>query len=373
VREKKVIKFVDLPSQYADVEQRIIQGVVDLIHRGEFVGGEPLSRFENSLAAFCGTRYAVGCSDGTLALVIALKASGLKEGEGVVVPVNSYIASANAVVHAGGVPVFVDCDPDTYLIDLNATEAALRKKKAAFIMPVHLYGNPCPMKAILALANRHGARVIEDNAQAIGARLGTKRTGSFGIAAGISFYPAKNLGAFGQGGAIVTDDEKVAKLARAYTDQGQAGQKYFHEVIGYNGRLDSIQAEVLSILLGKVDAFNRARLALADEYASRLPGDSLQKRTEGSFPVYHLFEYRCDSRADRDGLAEALRNSGVQTGLHYPVPIHKQKAYADQNGDSFPVAERLSDRLISLPMHPSPKKAEVEIVCGLISNYERTR
>ncbi|HAU37769.1 MAG TPA: hypothetical protein DCX07_08645 [Phycisphaerales bacterium] len=366
--ETTPIKFVDLPAQYADIESEIVAAVADLIHKGAFVGGAALTDFENQLAAYCGTKFAIGCSDGTAALMLGLLAGGIKKGDGVVVPTNSFIASANAVVHAGGAPVLVDCDPQTYLIDLNQVEAALKAGKAKFVLPVHLYGNPCPMKEVLALAGKYGVKVLEDNAQAIGATVDGKKTGSFGVAAGISFYPAKNLGAFGQGGAVLTSDENVAKTVRMYVEQGQGDQRYYHDVVGYNGRLHSLQACILGKMLPKLDGFNAARLKMADAYAQRLPAERIQKRTPNSTPVYHLFEYRCDDKAHRDRLVAACKEANVPCAFHYPVPIHKQKAYPQCNRQSLPVAERLADSLLSLPMHPGMTGEQVERVCQVVNS-----
>ena len=360
------IKFVDLPAQYADIEDKIIAAVSDIIHRGAFVGGPALSDFESKLASYCGTKFAVGCSNGTMALTLALLGMGLAKGDGCIVPANSYIASANGVVHAGGRPILVDCEPETYLIDLNQVEEVLKAGEAKFVMPVHLYGNPCPMKQILELADKYGAKVIEDNAQAIGASVDGGQTGSFGAAAGISFYPAKNLGAFGQGGAILTSDETVAKVARMYIEQGQGGEKYYHDVVGYNARLHSIQACILGLLLDKLDGFGAGRLQVADWYAAKLPADRIQKRTAGATAVYHLFEYRCDDTTQRDKLCEAFKAADVPFGFHYPVPIHKQKAYPQFNDLSLPVAERLAETQVSLPIHPGMTQEQVERVCAVI-------
>ena len=333
------VKFVDIPAQYSDIEGDIIDAIADIIHRGAFVGGPALAEFETKLAQYAGTKFAVGCSDGTSALLLSLLAAGIKKGESVIVPVNTFIATANAVVHAGGVPVFVDCDPDSYLIDLNQAEDTLKTGKVRFVMPVHLYGNPCPMKQLMEMAGKYDAIVIEDNAQALGACVDGHRTGSFCAAAGVSFYPAKNLGAFGQGGAVLTNNEETSKIVRMYVEQGQSSKQYYHGVIGYNARLDNIQACILGMLLDRLDDFNAARLRAADWYASRLPAEHIQKQTVGAKPVYHLFEYRCDSMTQRDKLAEALKAAGIGFGYHYPVPIHKQKAYAEYNKLSFPVAD----------------------------------
>ncbi len=364
--ESTGVSFVDIPAQYADIEEEIVAAIADLIHRGAFVGGPALADFEAKLAAYAGAKFAVGCSDGTSALMLSLLAAGTGEGRVAVVPANTFVATANAVVQAGGTVTVVDCDPETYLIDLNQVEDVLRAGKADFIMPVHLYGNPCPMTEIMSLADRYGAKVIEDNAQAIGAAVSGQRTGSFGLAGCISFYPAKNLGAFGQGGAILTSDERIATTTRMYVEQGQGPRRYHHDVVGYNARLHSIQACVLGILLDKLDGFNARRLRAADWYAQRLPADRIQKRTEKGTHVYHLFEYRCDDKAQRDALAGALKAADIGFGYHYPVPLHKQKAYPQLNHLSFPVAEQLADRLISLPMHPNLREEEVVRVCEVI-------
>jgi dTDP-4-amino-4,6-dideoxygalactose transaminase len=360
------VNFVDIPAQYADIEDEIVAALADMIHRGAFVGGPALAEFEAALAEYAGTEYAIGCSDGTSAMMLSLLAGGMTKEDVAVLPANTFVATANAVIQAGGSVAVVDCDPQTYLIDLNQLEDALKRTGATWIMPVHLYGNPCPMTDVMALADGFGAKVVEDNAQAIGAIVDGKKTGSFGAAAGISFYPAKNLGAFGQGGAILTSDEALATAARMYIDQGQGSDRYHHDVVGYNARLHSIQACVLGKLLGKVDGFNAGRLRAADWYAQRLPADRLQKRTEGATHVYHLFEFRCDGPDHRQAVADALKAAKIGFGYHYPVPVHKQKAYPRLNDLSFPVAERLADSLISLPVHPNLTEQEVTRVCEVV-------
>jgi len=362
------VKFVDIPAQYADIMENVLAAITEMVHKGAFVGGAALERFETALAEYVGTKFAVGCSDGTAALKLSLLAAGINKGDGVVVPTNSFVASANAVVHAGGRPVLIDCDAETFLLDLNQVEDALRAGKARFVLPVHLYGNPCPMRQVLELAERYGAKVVEDNAQAIGAKLDGRRTGSFAAAGGTSFYPAKNLGAFGQGGAVLTDEKRIADTVRMYVEQGQGSRRYYHDVIGYNDRLHSIQAAVLVMLLGKLDGFNAARLQAADWYAARLDTERIQKRTRNATPVYHLFEYRCDDAKHRDALAEAFKTGNIGFGLHYPVPIHKQKAYPNDNALHLPVAERLAETLISLPMHPNLTSRQVQRVCDVIAS-----
>lgn len=364
------VGFVELPAQYEDISQDILELVKETMKKGAFVGGALLSDFESSLAEYVGVEYAVGCSDGTLSLALALIGAGLEKGDKVIVPANSYIASANAVVHAGGAPVFVDCDPNTYLLDLDQTETALKKRKAKFIMPVHLYGNPCPMHDILEVAERYNAIVIEDNAQALGATIKKKKTGTFGSASGVSFYPAKNLGSFGQGGAVLTNNKLIAETVRMFREQGQGSVKYYHDVIGYNGRLHSLQAGILNMLLKKLDGFNEARNRAAQSYAERIDSRRLQKTNPHGLNVYHLFEYRCDSNEMRDRLADRLKAADIGFGYHYPVPIHKQKAYAESNNIHLPVSERLADTLISLPMHPGLKEEQVAYICEVINKVE---
>lgn len=361
------VKFVDLPAQNRDALPTLLAGIEDMIRRGAFVGGPAVDAFEEKIAAYVGVKYAVSCSDGTAALKLALLGAGIKPGDKVVVPTNSYIASANAVVHAGGVPTLVDCCADTYLLDLNQVEDAL-KAGAKFVLPVHLYGNPCPMDEISRLAERYGATVVEDNAQAIGAELHGRKTGGFGLAAGISFYPAKNLGSFGQGGAIFTNDRRLADLARRYSEQGGGAgdNRYYHEVIGFNERLHSIQAFCLSVMLEQIDSFNAGRRRAASDYLKHLPAERVQRITPDAVPVYHLFEYRCDDSAHRERIIQAFKAKNIGYGFHYPVPIHKQKAYAELNHMCLLVAEKSAETLLSLPMHPFLSEAEVDYVCSAL-------
>ena len=235
-------------------------------------------------------------------------------------------------------------------------------------MPVHLYGNPCPMNDILSLSERYDVAVVEDNAQALGASVGGKRTGGFGLAAGVSFYPAKNLGAFGQSGAILTNSPEVASMARTYREQGEGSKRYYHDVVGYNARLHALQAGILDILLPKLDTFNAGRARAAGWYRELLPAERLQRPTEDGKHVYHLFEYRCDSSDHRSALAEAFKSANVGFGYHYPVPIHKQKAYREFKAQSFPVSETLAETLISLPMHPYLAREDVEYVCEVVGS-----
>lgn len=357
--------FVDIPSLYKDIQGEIVAALTLMIDNGDFVGGQALSDFEMELAEYTGSKYAIGCSDGTFAVQCALLAAGIKPGDKVVVPVNSFIATAFSVIHARGEVVFVDCCSDTFLLDINQTETAL-KQGAKFVIPVHLYGNPCEMDVILDLAHKYNAIVIEDNAQALGAAYNGQKTGTFGAASGISFYPAKNIGAFGQGGALLTNDAMIRKTSRMLTEQGQGEKRYYHELIGYNGRLDSLQAKVLSFMLKKLDNFIVKRKEIARLYEDRLGVDKIQKKTPNGSHVYHLFEYRCESKFSRERLCEVLKGNDLPFAFHYPVPIHKQAAFLSCNNQSYPFAESLAETLISLPIHPNMSFDHVDEICSHI-------
>ncbi len=359
------IPLCDLKAQYASIQKEIDDAIKSIIARTNFIQGEEVRLLEKEFAAFCGARFGVACASGTDALHLTLLALGVGPDDEVITSPHTFTATAEAVYYCGARPVFVDIDPRTFNLDPSRLEEKITPRTKV-IMPVHLYGQPADMDPILEIAGRHGLPVLEDACQAHGAEYKGRRVGSIGAAACFSFYPAKNLGAFGQGGAVLTNDEALAAAVRMYVEQGQGSRRYYHDVIGYNGRLHSLQACVLGKLLPKLDSFNAARLRAADWYAACLPADRLQRRTPGSVPVYHLFEYRCDDPAQRDRLAAAFQAAGVPFAYHYPVPIHKQKAYPRHNALSLPVAERLADTLISLPMHPGLTEEQVERVCQVI-------
>ncbi len=362
------ISFVNILAQYADLTGVLHLAISDAIRKGDFTGGTAVTSFEEELAEYCGVEHVIGCSSGTSALKLALLGMGLEPGDHVVVPTNSFIASASAVVHAAGIPVFVDCDPHTYLMDMAGLEGILQHGSIRFIMPVHLYGNPCPMDAILELAVKYEVSVLEDNAQALGAYYRGERTGSFGQAACVSFFPSKNLGAFGQAGAVLTNDPRVAEIARMYREHGQGTDRYKHQVFGYNDRLDSVQARVLRVLLPKLDELNQKRRQVACWYRKRLPENRLQVCTPGSTHTYHLLPLRCDDTVQREQLITRLRSEEIGFGLHYPIPIHLQPAwnFPMPRHNTRPVAERLAKCLISLPMHPTMTEDQVIRVCDVV-------
>lgn len=344
-----MIPFVDLKAQYGAIKDEIDEAIGRVISNTSFILGREVASFEESFAAYIGTRFCVGVSNGTAAIQLALTACGVGPGDEVIVPANTFFATAEAVSTAGATPVFVDADPDSYTIDVRQIESALTPATRA-IIPVHLYGQAANLDPILEIAARHKLFVIEDTAQAHGALYKGRRVGQFGHASTFSFYPGKNLGAYGEGGAVLTNDERVARRLRLLRDHGSE-RKYHHEIIGYNCRLEGIQGAVLSIKLAYLDRWNELRHEHAARYNALLSASGLILPQEMSYArhVYHLYVVQSE---DRDALQNALNDAGIQTGIHYPVPIHLQPAYAflGYSRGSFPEAEQQAARVLSLPM-----------------------
>jgi dTDP-4-amino-4,6-dideoxygalactose transaminase len=344
------VPFVDLASQYRSIAAEIDEAVSRVIRETDFILGREVALFEEEFASFCQTKWAVGVDSGTSALELALRAYEIGPGDEVITAANSFIASALAISHAGATPVLVDVDADTHTIDVAAIEKAITLRTKA-IIPVHLYGHPADMDAIMNLAERRGLIVIEDACQAHGARYKGKTAGSLGHAAAFSFYPGKNLGAYGDGGAVVTNDEAIAKSLRMLRNYGQR-EKYQHMFRGYNRRLDTLQAAVLRIKLKHLEEWNDARRQHAKNYGRLLgqTGIGVPRAAAHYESVWHLYVIQTDQR---DALKEYLATRGIGVGIHYPVPIHLQPAYRDlgyRQGD-FPVTERCARRILSLPMY----------------------
>ena len=363
------VPFLDLKTQYKQIEQEVVPMLTEAMSNASFIGGPQVSGLEEEFAAFCSSKYCVAVNSGTDALRFALIAAGIGPGDEVITVPNTFIATTEAISQAGAVPVFVDIDPDTYNIDTDLIKGKISSKTKA-ILPVHLYGQPADMEPILNIADKHNLIVIEDACQAHGALYKGKKAGSMGLAGCFSFYPGKNLGAFGEGGAVVTQDEKLAKEMTMLRDHGQE-QKYYHAIEGYNGRLDAIQAGVLRIKLKKLETWNNARREKAAYYSellSKIDGVITPVEADGAESVYHLYVILAD---DREGLQKYLGDKGIGTGLHYPVPLHLQKAYNNmgyKEGD-FPVTENVSKRLLSLPMFAELTREQIEYVCGSIKKY----
>jgi dTDP-4-amino-4,6-dideoxygalactose transaminase len=363
------VPFMELKSEHRALRQDFHKLWDDVLDSTGFVGGAAVAGFENAFAKFCEVKHAIGVANGTDALLLALKALGIGRGDEVITAANSFVATAEAIVHSGATPVFVDVDPSTYNIDVNQIENHITARTKA-IIPVHLYGQPADMLPIVDLARLYGLKVIEDAAQAHGARYYGRRAGSMGDAACFSFYPAKNLGACGDAGAVVTNDPNVAEAVRKLRDHGGL-HKYEHDVVGHNSRLDSLQAAVLQIKLQHLEARNQMRRQHAHLYGellSQIPGIVTPFEPAGVAGVYHLYVIRAEQRS-RERLQEFLRENGVQTGIHYPTPIHRTRAFAGLCGYDCAVAERFAREILSLPMYPELKKHQLEYVAELITDF----
>lgn len=355
------IPFVDLQAQYRTIKQDILAAFSDALEGMELTLGPNVRAFEAEFAAYCGARYAIGVGSGTDALYLALRACGVGPGDEVITAANSFFATAEAIIQAGATPVFVDVDPATYTLDPSHLTAAIGRRTRA-IVPVHLYGQMADMDAILAIAHQHGLAVIGDSCQAHGAERLGHRAGSEGDATAFSFYVSKNLGAYGEAGAVTTNSRAVAEQVRMLRDHGSS-QKYVHLEMGINSRLDELQAAVLRIKLRHLDDWNQRRRDHAQAYEVVLQGTNAQLPViwSGAEHVFHLYVVQTDYR---DQVREALADRGVATGIHYPIPIHRQAACAEVgrvSGD-LRVTEALAGRILSLPMYAELEPEQIEYV-----------
>ena len=363
------IPFLDLVAQGQPLKDDILAMVSDAIDGAAFIGGPNVTGFEADFAAFCETRHCVGVASGTDALRFALQAAGVKAGDEVITVAHTFIATTEAISQVGAKPVFVDIRPDTWNIDSDQIEARISPQTSA-IVPVHLYGQPADMDPILEIAEKHSLVVIEDACQAHGARYKGRLAGSIGDIGCFSFYPGKNLGAYGEAGAATTNNSDLAQYMAKIRDHGQK-KKYYHDIEGYNGRLDAIQAGVLGIKLKHLQDWNMARRSHAARYRdmlSGLPEVTLPTEAPEVESVYHLFVILVDQR---DALQSFLSDKGVATGLHYPQPLHLSGGYRDlgyQQGD-FPVTESVAKRLLSLPMYPELTPEQIQYVADCIKEF----
>jgi dTDP-4-amino-4,6-dideoxygalactose transaminase len=381
------IPFLDLKVQYRQIEAELKPLLEDIMANGAFIGGPQVSAFEEEFAAFCGGGHCVGLNSGTDALRFALIAAGIGSGDEVITVPHTFIATTEAISQAGAKPVFVDIDPQTCCMDPVRLREFIERSCSVdpstrrlfnqstgchvrAIIPVHLYGQPADMDPIMETARKHNLKVIEDACQAHGALYKGRLAGSIGLAGCFSFYPGKNLGAFGDAGAVVTRDGNLANTIRMLREHGQS-RKYYHDMEGYTGRLDAVQAAVLRLKLRRLPAWNRARrenAKLYDRLLSDIPGVTVVREAPSAQSVYHLYVILVD---DRDGLQKHLTQKGIGTGLHYPLPLHLQKAYAHmglKNG-VFPVSELTAERLLSLPMFAELTPPQIEYVTGCIKEY----
>jgi dTDP-4-amino-4,6-dideoxygalactose transaminase len=365
-----VIPYADLRSQYRSIKPEIDEAVLRVLDSTQFILGEEVAAFEREFAAYCGASEAVGVNSGTSALHLALLAAGIGPGDEVITVPFTFVATAAAIVYAGATPVFVDIDAESYTMDPAAIERAITPRTKA-IMPVHLYGQAADMDPILEIAQRRGLVVIEDAAQAHGAEYKGRRCGSMGVMSAFSFYPGKNLGAYGEGGAVVTNDPALAKRIRVMRSWGEE-RRYEHSVKGFNYRMDGIQGAILRVKLRHLEAWTEARRERATDYARAFAGSGIAIPVERPQHrhVYHVYAIRL---AQRDATRAALQAADIQTGVHYPIPIHLQPAHADLGyaaGD-FPVSEKVASEVLSLPMFPEMTTEQARHVASAVLAAEK--
>ena len=360
-----MIPFLNLKAQHASIEQDLLAAIKDTLASTQFALGKEVAAFEEEFAAYSGGRFGIGVNSGTSALHLALLAAGVGPGDEVITVSCTFVATVAAIDYTGARPVFVDVDADTLNMDVTQIEAAITDRTKA-ILPVHLHGQPADLDPILAIARRHRLVVIEDAAQAHGAEYKGRRVGSIGDMGCFSFYPGKNLGACGEGGMVVTNNEDFAQRIRMLRDWGQE-RKYHHALKGYNYRLEGIQGAILRVKLRHLDAWTEGRRQSASYYNELLAGSGITLPLEASYArhVYHVYGVRIPNR---DAVQEAIQAREIQTGIHYPIPVHMQKAYREFGfgEDDLPVTERAATELLSLPMFPELERSQVEEVCDAL-------
>ena len=361
-----MIPYLDLPAQYRSIKSEVDAAVARVLESAHFILGEEVSAFERDFARYCQAAECIGVNSGTSALHVALLAEGIGPGDEVITVPFTFVATASAIGYTGAKPVFVDIEPDYYTIDVSKIEAAITPRTRA-IMPVHLYGQPADMDPILEIAKRRGLVVIEDAAQAHGSEYHGRRCGSMAGIAGFSFYPGKNLGAYGEGGMVVTNNPDFARRIRMQRDWG-AEKKYEHVMEGFNYRMDGIQGAILRVKLRHLEQWTEQRRQVASWYAEMLDPEVVRmpKARPGCRHVYHVYAIRS---GDRDRLREALTAQQIQTGVHYPIPVHLQPAHADlgYHAGDFPVAEQVAREVLSLPIFPEMTREQVATVAAAVA------
>ncbi|MBL7811282.1 MAG: DegT/DnrJ/EryC1/StrS family aminotransferase [Bacteroidetes bacterium] len=362
------VPFFDLKRQYETLKEPIHKALDAVMEKTAFSGGPFVDEFEKNLAAWSGSAHAVALNNGTNALHIAMLVLDIGPGDEVIIPANTFIASAWGASYAGATPVFADCDPDTWNLSVEAAEKAITPRTKA-IIGVHLYGQPCNMNGLTALCKKHNLHFIEDNAQAIGATYNGRMVGNTGVVSCTSFYPGKNLGSYGEGGALFTASEDIANHAKSLRSHG-ATVRYYHDEVGYNMRMEGFQGAVLNVKLGYIDGWNARRLDIARRYRQEIqnPKLKMQAPEPGAESVYHLFVV---TTADKQALTNYLESEGIGYAFHYPVPCHLQKAYTHlgYNEGDFPNAEYLATHCVSLPMFPEMTDAEVNRVIEVLQKF----
>jgi dTDP-4-amino-4,6-dideoxygalactose transaminase len=368
VSQIEKIPFLDLKKQYLQVKEEIKSSINEVLEQTAFSGGPFVDKFEKNLAHYCQTHYALGVNTGTSALHLAMLALGIGEGDEVILPANTFIATAWGVSYVNATPVFVDCDPETWNIDVASIEEKITSKTKA-IIGVHLYGQPFDIDSVAVIAKKHNLYLVEDCAQSIGAEYKGKKTGGFGEMGCFSFYPGKNLGAYGEGGGITTNKETYYNHIQSLRNHGST-ERYYHDELGYNYRMDGIQGAVLDVKLKYIDAWNSRRKQIAQMYRAGIVNKKIkmQMQPEWSDSIYHLFVITTE---DRDGLMKHLQSNNIFPGLHYPVPCHLQKVYKElgyKKGD-MPNSEYLAEHCLSLPMFAELRDEEVKRVIAVMNEF----
>lgn len=364
------VPLVDLKMQYQSIKDEINSVISGVLESGKFIKGENVEKFEDEFASYIGAKNAIGVASGTDALMLALQALHIRGSDEVITVSFTFTSTVDSIVHNGATPVFVDIDPENCIMDTSQVERAITKKTKA-VLPVHLYGHPANMDPLLEVANKHGLYVIEDAAQAHGAEYKGKKVGSFGHVSCFSFYPSKNLGAYGDGGMVVTSDPQIAERVRMLSEYGQK-KKYYYELIGYNSRLDEIQAAILRVKLKYLDKWiedRRKNAKLYNELLSQVD-DQVKLPTEAPWVkhVYHLYVIRTKRR---DDLRTWLAKRGISTGIHYPIPVHLQRSYEHVPFKALvlSVTEAIASEVLSLPMFPELTEEEIYYVCDSIKEF----
>jgi dTDP-4-amino-4,6-dideoxygalactose transaminase len=357
------IPMLDLKAEYELLRSEIEPAVLAALAACQYIGGPNVKAFEAEAAAYVGVKHAISCANGTDALLIGHRAYGLECGDEVITTPFTFIASASTIKMCGATPVFVDIDPRTFNLDLNQIEAAITPKTKS-IVPVHIFGQPVDLAPLKALCQKYGLKLVEDAAQSFGAEYGGRKSGAYGDIGCTSFYPSKNLSAFGDGGLIVTDNDDLAKEARVIAAHGSR-VRYHHQTLGYNSRLDELQAVILRIKLKRLDSFNARRAAIADSYNRLLNGVVETPYADGKGRhVYHQYTILSDQR---DAIQKALTDAGIACAIYYPVPLHQQEVFAATHGNmKLPVTERTAARCLSLPISPMLTDAQIEQVASVI-------
>lgn len=360
-----MIPMVDLKLQYNNLKEEIDAKVIDALGKTQFILGPNVQEFEKEVAQHLGVKHALSCASGTDALHLALLAAGITEGDEVITTAFTFIATAEAIRYVGATPVYVDIKADTLNIDADLIEAAITDKTKA-IIPVHLFGQPADMNKIMAIAEKHNLLVIEDCAQSYGAMVKDQPTGGIGLAGCHSFFPSKNLGCYGDGGMVTTNDDAIAEQVKIYRNHGSS-ERYHHDVIGYNSRLDELQAVILRVKLQHIDEFNRERRRVAHSYSEKLKDIVTVPFEDGiGTHVYHQYTVLTDKR---DAIMPALSDKGIANAIYYPIPLHKQKAFAEEcAGVSLPVTEDTVKHCMSLPVFPEMTEEQITEVCDTIKS-----